>query len=110
MQASIAAHVRVASNAFPQWPTVLVLVLTTMIVMFVPQIFFYGVIGTATAVMNSRRRFALAAGAPAVESLGTMAVLGAATLLYGTRTSLDVVSSKPASSWRRRLSTRDLAR
>jgi len=59
-----------------------------LIVMFIPQIFFYGVVGTATAVMNSRRRFALAAGAPAVENLGTMAVLGAAALLYGTGTSL----------------------
>ena len=59
-----------------------------LIVMFIPQIFFYGVVGTATAVMNSRRRFALAAGAPVVENLGTMAVLGAAAVLYGTRTSL----------------------
>src|SRR5207248_7127412 len=62
-----------------------------LIVMFIPQIFFYGVVGTATAVMNSRQRFALAAAAPAVESLGTMAVLGAAALLYGTRTSLTIV-------------------
>jgi len=62
-----------------------------LIVMFIPQIFFYGVVGTATAVMNSRRRFALAAGAPAVENLGTMAVLGAAALIYGTGTSLTQV-------------------
>ncbi len=62
-----------------------------LIVMFIPQIFFYGIVGTATAVMNSRRRFALAAGAPAVENLGTMAVLGAAALLYGTRASLTQV-------------------
>src|SRR3989442_9787627 len=55
-----------------------------LIVMFIPQIFFYGVVGTATAVMNSRQRFALAAAAPAVESLGIMAVLGAAAVLYGT--------------------------
>src|SRR5438270_3318077 len=61
------------------------------IVMFIPQIFCYGVVGTATAVMNSRQRFALAAGAPAIESLGIMAVLGAAALLYGTRTSLSNV-------------------
>jgi putative peptidoglycan lipid II flippase len=59
-----------------------------LILMLIPQMFFYGVVGTATAVMNARQRFALAAGAPAVESLGTMAVLGAAALLYGTRTSL----------------------
>src|SRR5256886_396075 len=64
-----------------------------LIAMFIPQIFFYGVVGTATAVMNSRDRFALAAAAPAVESLGTMAVLGAAALLYGTRTSLTNVPS-----------------
>src|SRR6266568_4438140 len=62
-----------------------------LIVMFIPQIFFYGVVGTATAVMNSRRRFALAAGAPAVENLGTMAVLGAAAVIYGTGTSLSNV-------------------
>jgi putative peptidoglycan lipid II flippase len=62
-----------------------------LIVMFIPQIFFYGVVGTATAVMNSRQRFALAAAAPAVESVGTMAVLGAAAILYGTRTSLTSV-------------------
>src|SRR5438093_7692196 len=30
-----------------------------LIAMFIPQIFFYGVVGTATAVMNSRQRFAL---------------------------------------------------
>ena len=45
--------------------------------MFIPQIFCYGVVGTATAVMNSRRRFALAAGAPRIENLGTIAVLAA---------------------------------
>ena len=62
-----------------------------LIFMFIPQIFLYGVVGTATAVMNSRRRFALAAGAPAVENLGTMAVLGAAAVIYGTGTSLSSV-------------------
>jgi putative peptidoglycan lipid II flippase len=55
-----------------------------LIIMFVPQIFCYGVVGTATAVMNSRQRFALAAGAPAVENLGTIAVLVATAVIYGT--------------------------
>ena len=59
-----------------------------LIIMFVPQIFFYGVVGTATAVMNSRQRFALAAGAPAVENLGTIAVLVATAVIYGTGTGL----------------------
>ena len=59
-----------------------------LIIMFVPQIFCYGMVGTATAVMNSRQRFALAAGAPAVENLGTIAVLIATAVLYGTGTEL----------------------
>jgi putative peptidoglycan lipid II flippase len=64
-----------------------------LIAMFVPQIFFYGVVGTATAVMNSRQRFALAAGAPAVENLGTMAVLLTTAVIFGTNTSLADVST-----------------
>lgn len=59
-----------------------------LIIMFVPQIFCYGLVGTATAVMNSRQRFALAAGAPAVENLGTIAVLVLAAVIYGTGTGL----------------------
>ena len=59
-----------------------------LIVMFIPQIFCYGVVGTATAVMNSRQRFALAAGAPAVENIGTIAVLVATAMIYGTGTSV----------------------
>ncbi len=59
-----------------------------LILMFLPQMFLYGVVGTSTAVMNSRRRFALAAGAPAVENLGTIAVLAATAALYGTGRSL----------------------
>jgi putative peptidoglycan lipid II flippase len=59
-----------------------------LIIMFVPQIFCYGLVGTATAVMNSRQRFALAAGAPAVENLGTIAVLVLTAVIYGTGTGL----------------------
>jgi putative peptidoglycan lipid II flippase len=55
-----------------------------LIAMFVPQIFCYGVVGSATAVMNARRRFALAAAAPAIENVGILVVLGVAALRYGT--------------------------
>jgi len=55
-----------------------------LILMFIPQVFCYAIVGTAIAAMNSRHRFALAAGAPAVENLGTMAVLGATAVIYGT--------------------------
>ena len=60
-----------------------------LIVMFLPQVFCYGIVGTATAVMNARRRFALAAAAPALENIGILGVLGATALLFGTDTSLD---------------------
>jgi len=59
-----------------------------LILMFIPQTFCYGVIGTATAVMNARKRFALAAGAPAIENIGTIAVLVATAALYGTSRNL----------------------
>jgi putative peptidoglycan lipid II flippase len=62
-----------------------------LILMFIPQVFFYGVVGTATAVMNARRRFALAAAAPAMENVGILAVLAAYVLLFGTGTGLDDV-------------------
>jgi putative peptidoglycan lipid II flippase len=55
-----------------------------LILLFIPQVFLYGVVGTATAVMNARRKFALAAAAPAVENVATIAVLGACAALYGT--------------------------
>jgi putative peptidoglycan lipid II flippase len=62
-----------------------------LILMVAPQVFLYAVVGTSTAIMNSRRRFALAAGAPAVENLGTIAVLCAAALLFGSRTGVSHV-------------------
>jgi putative peptidoglycan lipid II flippase len=62
-----------------------------LIVMFIPQIFCYAVVATSAAVMNARHRFALPAGAPAVENLGTIAVLGVTGALYGTSTSLTTV-------------------
>jgi putative peptidoglycan lipid II flippase len=59
-----------------------------LITMFLPQIFCYAVIATSIAVMNSRRRFALPAGAPAIENLGTIAVLGLTAVLYGAGSSV----------------------
>ncbi|MFN2559709.1 MAG: murein biosynthesis integral membrane protein MurJ [Jatrophihabitans sp.] len=53
-----------------------------LIAMFLPQLFLYAVIGTATAAMNAHRRFALAAAAPALENLGIVAVLVTAASVY----------------------------
>jgi putative peptidoglycan lipid II flippase len=60
-----------------------------LIVMFVPQVFCYAVVGTASAIMNARRRFALAAAAPALENLGMIVVLVLAAALYGKDVTLD---------------------
>jgi putative peptidoglycan lipid II flippase len=57
-----------------------------LVLMFLPQLFLYAVVGTASAVMNARRRFALAAAAPAVENVGTIAVLATCAVVFGTST------------------------
>ena len=59
-----------------------------LVAMLMPQVPLYGVVGTATAVMNAQRRFALAAAAPALENLGTIAVLAAVAVLYPDARSL----------------------
>lgn len=53
-----------------------------LVVLLLPQVPLYAIVGTATAVMNAHRRFALAAAAPALENLGTIAVLGVVAVLY----------------------------
>nr|WP_240942600.1 lipid II flippase MurJ [Planosporangium thailandense] len=58
------------------------------LVMFMPQLLMYMVIGTAGAVMNAHGRFALAAGAPTIENVGIIATMAAAALIYGTHHAL----------------------
>jgi len=53
-----------------------------LVLLLLPQVPLYAVVGTAAAVMNAHRRFALASAAPALENLGTIAVLGAVAVLY----------------------------
>jgi len=53
-----------------------------LVAMLMPQILFYGVIGTATAVQNAYRKFALPAAAPVMENLGTIGVLLAVRFLF----------------------------
>jgi murein biosynthesis integral membrane protein MurJ len=61
-----------------------------LLALFVPQILFYTVVGTAAAAMNAYGRFALAAAAPALESLGMIVVLLVVAGIYGT--SVDVAN------------------
>ncbi|HEY1966814.1 MAG TPA: lipid II flippase MurJ [Pseudonocardia sp.] len=59
--------------------------LCTVLILFVaPQVLLYTVAELGVAAQQGRHRFALAAGAPAVESLGTMATLVVAAALFGT--------------------------
>jgi peptidoglycan biosynthesis protein MviN/MurJ (putative lipid II flippase) len=53
-----------------------------LVLLLLPQVPLYAVVGTSTAVMNAHRRFALAAAAPALENLGTITVLGLVAVLY----------------------------
>jgi murein biosynthesis integral membrane protein MurJ len=53
-----------------------------LVLLLLPQVPLYAIVGTATAVMNAHRRFALAAAAPALENLGTIVVLGVVAVLY----------------------------
>jgi peptidoglycan biosynthesis protein MviN/MurJ (putative lipid II flippase) len=53
-----------------------------LVLMLLPQVPLYAVVGTAAAVMNAHRRFALASAAPALENLGTIAVLGVVAVFY----------------------------
>jgi putative peptidoglycan lipid II flippase len=61
------------------------------LVMLLPQVFLYAVVGCSSAVMNAQRRFALAAAAPALENLGCIAVLGLTAILYGDASSIEAV-------------------
>jgi putative peptidoglycan lipid II flippase len=55
-----------------------------LVLLTIPQVFLYAVVGTAGAVMNSQRRFGLAAVGPAVENLGVIAVLAATAVGFGS--------------------------
>jgi len=52
--------------------------------MVLPQIVLYGIVATAVAVQQAHRRFALPAAAPALENIGTIAVMAVSAMLYGT--------------------------
>ena len=60
-----------------------------LLVLLMPQVLFYAVVGASTAVMNARRRFALAAAAPAVENVGILVVLAMSAAWYGTEATGD---------------------
>ncbi|MFI5706749.1 murein biosynthesis integral membrane protein MurJ [Kribbella sp. NPDC051620] len=64
-----------------------------LILLTIPQVFLYAVVGSATAVMYAHRRFALAAAAPLVENLGIILVLVLVGMIYGTGRELGAQST-----------------
>ena len=58
-----------------------------LLFLVLPQIGFYGLIAVATAAQNARGKFVLAAAAPAVENIGTIATLLLARQIFGSDTS-----------------------
>jgi putative peptidoglycan lipid II flippase len=64
-----------------------------LLALFAPQVVLYGVAGIGAAVQNSRGRFALAAGAPAIENVVIIATLVVYALVFGTDSSLESVGS-----------------
>lgn len=63
----------------------------SLLAMIMPQVVLYGVAGVGAAVMNAHGRFALAAGAPALENIGLMATLVLWAVVFGTDVSLEEV-------------------
>jgi putative peptidoglycan lipid II flippase len=55
-----------------------------LLIMFMPQLLMYAVVGTAEAVMNAHGRFALASAAPAIENVGIIGTMAATVMVYGT--------------------------
>lgn len=55
-----------------------------LLMIFMPQLLMYAVVGTAEAVMNAHGRFALPAAAPTLENIGIIATMAATAWVYGT--------------------------
>ena len=70
----LAAPLVTAGLAFNKPPEVRA-VMTVLLRWFLPQVFFYGIIALATGLLNARRRYALAAFAPALNNVTTLCLL-----------------------------------
>lgn len=64
-----------------------------LLVMLMPQVVLYGIVGTGAAVMNAHGRFALPAAAPALESIGIAVTFGAYAVWFGRGTPLEEVET-----------------
>jgi putative peptidoglycan lipid II flippase len=67
-----------------------------LLVVFVPQVALYVLAGVGAAAMNAKGRFALAAGAPAVENLVIILFLVASVVAFGSETDITKISDAEA--------------
>ena len=73
--------------------------MTDLLRMFMPQIFFYGVTALFAAMLNARRRFAAAAFAPALNNIVVIAVLLTLPTLQAGRETVPGVLAHPLEEW-----------
>jgi putative peptidoglycan lipid II flippase len=66
---------------------------TSLLRLFMPQIFFYGLTALATAMLNARRRFAAAAFAPVLNNIVVIAVFIALPVVAGGTLNVETVNS-----------------
>jgi putative peptidoglycan lipid II flippase len=64
-----------------------------LLLLVVPQIVLYGVAAVGVAAQNARRRFALAAAAPAIENVGLVITLVLAAYWFGAGLDTDDITS-----------------
>jgi putative peptidoglycan lipid II flippase len=64
-----------------------------LLVLLMPQLVLYGVVGVGEAVMNAHGRFSLPAAAPVLENLGIIATLAATAFIYGAGVPIGSVSN-----------------
>jgi len=65
-----------------------------LLLLVVPQIILYGVAAVGVAAQNARRRFALAAAAPAVENLGLIVTLVLVAYWFGAGLDTEAVTTQ----------------
>jgi putative peptidoglycan lipid II flippase len=64
-----------------------------LLLLVMPQLLLYGIAAIGAAVQHAHRRFALAAGAPALENLAIIAVMALSAVIFGVGMDVDAVTT-----------------
>jgi putative peptidoglycan lipid II flippase len=63
-----------------------------LLIVMLPQVVLYGLIGVSVAVQHAHQRFAFATAAPILESLGLAAVLGVSAAIFGASVDVETIT------------------